>query len=285
MTGIKTTPPGQWPEVARNWQYIRSPLRPAPEDVRSFSQVIDTWTSHNPGRAPTGLILGVTPELYALPWPDPALLRAADRTQAMIDYVWPGPVEAAIHSDWLALDLADASLDLIVCDGGLIMPDYPHGQQTLCLNISRMLAPGGLTAFRLYVPPSHRETVAEVFQALNEGTIPDLNCLKLRLGMAMQPSPEQGVALADVWVALHEQSGGSWQALAERLGWSYDALRIIDAYRDSPARYTFTTQEQAISLFRNAGLEHLQTIPHSYAMGDQCPVVVFRKPPDAHSNQ
>src|SRR5690606_16749439 len=263
------------------WQYIRSPLRPAPEDVQSFSQVIDTWSRHHPGRAPHALILGVTPELYTLPWQDPTLLRAADRTQAMIDYVWPGPAEAAIHSDWLALDLPDTSLDLILCDGGLIMPDYPRGQQTLCHNISRILAACGLTAFRHYVPAPSRETADEVFQALNDGAIPDLNCLKLRLGMAMQPSPEQGVALADVWVALREQAGNGWQELAARLGWSYDALRIIDAYRDSQARYSFTTVEQAITLFRNAGLEHLQTITHSYAMGDQCPVVVFRKPPDA----
>jgi len=284
VTGIKSTPPGQWPEVARNWQYIRSPLRPAPEDVHSFSLVIDSWTRHNPERAPHALILGVTPELYTLPWPDPALLRAADRTQSMIDYVWPGPAEAAIHSDWLALDLADASLDLILCDGGLIMPDYPRGQQTLCHNISRMLAPGGLTAFRLYVPSPHPETVAEVFQALNEGSIPDLNCLKLRLGMAMQPSPEQGVALADVWVALREQAGSGWQELAARLGWRYDDLRIIDAYRDSLARYSFTTTDQAIALFRNAGLEYLQTLSHSYTMGNQCPIIVFRKPLQDDSN-
>lgn len=279
LTGTTSTPPGQWPEVARNWQHIRSPLRPTPEDVHSFSQVIDTWVRDNPGRAPHSLILGVTPELYALPWPDPALLRAADRTRAMIDYVWPGPAEAAIHSDWLALDLPDASLDLILCDGGLIMPDYPHGQQTLCHNIGRMLTPGGLTAFRLYVPPSRHETAAEVFQALEQGTIPDLNCLKLRLGMAMQPSAEQGVALADVWAALREQAGSGWEELASRLNWPCDALRIIDAYRDSLARYSFTTTEQAIALFQASGLEHLQTFHHSYTMGDQCPIVVFRKPP------
>lgn len=278
LTRQNATPPGQWPEVARNWKHISSPLRPSTEDVESYSQVINLWTQTHFEQTPRGLILGVTPELYALPWPDHAILRAADRTQAMIDYVWPGQPEAAIHGDWLDLDLPHASIDILLSDGGLSMLDYSGGQQALIHDTSRMLAPGGLAAFRLYVPPARKESVDHVFKALNEGTIPNLNCLKLRLGMAMQPSPEQGTALADVWEALREQAGSGWKELADRLGWHHEHLGVIDAYRHSQARYYFVSAEQTIALFENAGLTHVKSTYHKYEMGDQCPVVVFQKP-------
>lgn len=277
MTRKNTSPSSQWPEMARNWKHIPSPLRPSPQDVESYRQVINIWAQAHPGRAPRALILGVTPELYDLPWPDRALLRAADRSRAMIDYVWPGPAEAAIHRDWIDLDLPAASVDMIVSDGGLIMPDYPKGQQALCDNISRMLVPGGLTAFRLYTPPAQRESAENVLKALNEGAVSNLSVLKLRLGMAMQQSPEQGVALADVWTRLREEAD-SWQELAGRLDWNYDHLQLIDAYRDSPASYYFATAEQTAAQFENAGLRYVKSITHRYEMGEQCPVVVFQKP-------
>lgn len=285
MTAQNSPPPSQWPQMARDWKRISSPLRPSAQDVESYRQVINIWTQAHPERAPRALILGVTPELYDLPWPERALLRAADRTRAMIDYVWPGPAEAAIHSDWIELDLPDASMDIIVSDGGLIMPDYPRSQQALCNNISRMLAPGGITAFRLYALPAQAESADDVLRALDEGAVPNLSILKLRLGMAMQASPEQGVALADVWKKLRgtlrgklkgEASG--WEELADRLGWSHEYLQVIDAYRDSHASYYFTTAEAAVVLFENAGLSFVKRLTCSYEMGEQCPVVVFQKP-------
>src|SRR5690606_10777639 len=108
LTGTTSTPPGQWPEVARNWQHIRSPLRPTPEDVHSFSQVIDTWIRDNPGRAPHGLTLRFPSGLYAVPSHDAARFGAADSTGTMRELVRPGPAVAAIHSVWLALVLPEA---------------------------------------------------------------------------------------------------------------------------------------------------------------------------------
>ncbi|NTV97004.1 MAG: class I SAM-dependent methyltransferase, partial [Thiobacillus sp.] len=94
-------------------------MRPVPEDLAFIETVLSDWCGQAGGRAPRGLILGVTPELYRLPWPDRSLVRAADRTPEMIEYVWPGAAEAVLHSDWRELDVADASFDIVLCDGGL----------------------------------------------------------------------------------------------------------------------------------------------------------------------
>lgn len=269
--------PGQWPAVARDWRHIGSPLRPAPEDAAAFGKVLSTWTGAHPGIAPRGLILGVTPELFALDWPDRSLLRAADRTQAMIDHIWPGAPDAAMRTDWREIDLPDGAVDVVMCDGGLHLLDYPLGQAALALRLARIVAHDGFVAFRLFVPPPRRETAESVISALDAGEIRDLNCLKLRLGMAVQEGSEQGVALADVWRLLRSQVRNEWSELADRLGWPLEQLRIIDAYRDSGASYHFVTSDQAVAMFREAGFECVDTSTQAYEMGDQCPIVVFRK--------
>ena len=81
--------------VASNWKQLGSPLRPLAEDVDFFARALREWCAAHPGAKPRALILGVTPELYRLPWPDAALVRAADRTPAMIRSDHPGWCEAA----------------------------------------------------------------------------------------------------------------------------------------------------------------------------------------------
>ena len=269
--------PGQWPAVARNWPLIGSPLRPAAADCTAFGAALGRWSAAHPGVAPRGLILGVTPELYELAWPDQSLLRAADRTEAMIRHIWPGPPQNALRSDWRSLPLADASTDIVLCDGGLHLLDYPAGQQALCDELARVLAPGGMAVFRLFVPPGQPEMPEAALRSLREGGIRDLNCLKLRLGMALQATPQQGVALAEVWRTLRGEVRDDWRELADRLGWRLDELSVIDAYRDSGASYHFVSTAQAVETFRRSGLECLDIRPQPYLMGTQCPVVSFGK--------
>jgi alkylation response protein AidB-like acyl-CoA dehydrogenase/SAM-dependent methyltransferase len=269
-------PEGQWPLVAGNWKQLGSPLRPTAEDVGFFARALREWCSAHPGRSPRALILGVTPELYRLPWPEPALVRAADRSVAMIEHIWPGPAANVIRADWRELPLPDASLDVVVCDGGLHLLDYPEGQARLARTLARLIVPGGLFVVRLFVPPPQPEGASEVLAALLAGRVPDLNCLKLRLGMALQRSPATGVALHAVWQLLR-QAAGDWPALAAQLGWPLQHLEVIDAYRDSAARYHFVTTGEATALLAAHGFEVQWMASGSYAMAGQCPTVVLRR--------
>ncbi len=273
-------PAGQWPRVARDWWQLGSPLRPAAEDVALFGRALGEWRAAHPGAAPRALVLGVTPELYALPWPEPARVLAVDRTPEMIAHIWPGPASQVVRADWRELPLADASVDVALCDGGLHLLDHPEGQSRLARALARVVAPGGLFVVRLFVPPAAPESEAEVLEALFAGRIPDLNCLKLRLGMALQQTPAGGVALNAVWQALR-RAGGEWPALAQRLGWPLPRLAVIDAYRDSPARYHFVTAEEATALFAAHGFARQWIAGGSYPMASQCPTLAFRREGDA----
>lgn len=270
---------GQWPMVARTWQQIGPPLRPSEEDVGFFGAALSAWCAGAGPVSPRGLILGVTPELYRLSWPPGSQLKAADRTPEMIEYVWPGPASDVLRTDWRQLNGPPRSFDIVLCDGGLHLLDYPDGQADLCRRLARLVAPDGLVALRLFVPPSEPETPEQVLAALLAGAIPDLNCLKLRLGMALQASPRAGAALKQVWRTLRGEAP-DWSGLAAQLGWSTAQLAVIDAYRDASACYHFVSVAEVQRQFcedTGGAFELLRLDTPSYAMGSQCPTLVFRR--------
>ncbi|KHF25312.1 class I SAM-dependent methyltransferase [Solemya velum gill symbiont] len=257
-------------------------MRPVAEDVALFENAIKAASTGQSAGSLRGLILGVTPELYSLPWPAGSEVRAADRTAEMIEYVWPGSTSMVFQSDWREIDSPDASFNIILCDGGWHLLDYPQEQAQLAHQLARMLIPGGLFAVRLFVTPVVPEHPDEVLKELFSGTIPNLNQLKLRLGMAMQTSAEKGVALHDIWTQLNRLEA-DWSHLAERLGWPLEHLEAIEAYHDTSARYHFVTVEQVIEqLCRASGgsfqLEDMST--PAYPMGGQCPTLLFRRQAD-----
>jgi SAM-dependent methyltransferase len=270
---------GQWPLAARFWPHLGPPLRPAEEDLAFVRLALTDWCAANQARAPRALILGVTPEFYRLPWPPNSVVRAVDRTQEMIDYVWPGAASDVLLADWRRMDLPGHSVDIALCDGGWQLLEFPDGQPELCSRLARVIAPGGVLVVRLFVPPSVSETPDEVLDALLAGGIPNLNCLKLRLLMSLQDQPSAGIALHQVWLTLRK-AAPSWPELAAKLGWSLEHLSAIDAYRDCHARYHCVTSEQVEHLLceGTGGAFELDrvSIP-SYAMGAQCPTLVFRR--------
>lgn len=265
--------PEHWNSMADFWAQLGSPLRPSPEDQASYWRLIENWIGKF--RKPRIAILGVTPELYQLPWPSRRDLIALDRSQEMIRQVWPGPVADAVEADWLEMPLAEGSRDLVVCDGGMIMLDYPGGQKQMVRSLHRLLAEGGRAIFRLYVPPAKKESAEEVIQDLLGNRIGNLNILKLRLGMALQKSPGSGVAVEEIRNAILKLAP-DLRTLAQRLRWPFDHLRAIEAYRDSPARYYFSSQAEVMELFCGDGeFEFAGVSRGSFPLAERCPVVAF----------
>jgi SAM-dependent methyltransferase len=272
-------PPQHWSAMARSWEQSGSPLRPSPEDVAAYESAARAWIDRH--GAPRVLLLGVTPEIYRLPWPLGNDFIAVDRTAAMIEHIWPGRREQVTQAGWTELPLPSASRDLAFCDGGLHLLDYPAGQQALVARLHDVISPGGRVIFRLFIPPAVRESPAAVVADLLARRIPNLNLLKLRLGMALQNSAEAGVAVRDVWQRLRDLAP-DWATLAPRLGWPLEHLESVDAYRDSGARYHFVTREQAADLFcAGEKFALLSAATPTYALGERCPLVVFERLPSA----
>jgi hypothetical protein len=105
-----------------------------------------------------------------------------------------------------------------------------------------------------------------------------MNVLKLRLWMALQESPLQGVELDTVWCAV-QGAAGSLEELASRVGWPLEETLTINAYRGSTTRYWLGTVDEVAQIFCHevGGFELASVNVPSYVGGRQCPTVVLRR--------
>ena len=284
LIGNNREMPDRWQENARQWKHLVSPLQPSAQDIGFYSDLVQEWYQHH--GSPRVLLLGVTPEIYHLPWPEGTSFLAVDKSQAMIDAVWPGPKEAAQCVDWLSLKLPDNSRDIVFCDGGLPLIAYPHQQQQLVRILRNVLSDQGVCILRLYVPPPQQESPEAVLKDLIEGRIPNLSILKLRLGMSLMKSTAEGVAVGMIWQLIHEVAP-DLERLASRIGWSVEHMLVINAYRGSADRFYFVTVNQVTDLFCDnpGGFEvHRLRVP-SYDLGERCPTIVLKRLLSAPSSE
>ncbi len=267
---------GDWSEMAPHRRQVGPPLRPVAEDLGFCREAVEEWVRHR--GAPRVLLLGVTPELYRLPWPKGTDVRAVDWTQAMIDTEWPGPRQAVQCENWLAMSLPGASRDIALCDGGLHLIAYPKEQRRLVSILHNILADEGLCILRLFIPPAQRETPEAVLGDLLDGKVSSLNILKLRLGMSLMESASAGAELGTIWRTLHE-AAPDLDALALRIGWTPEHMRAVEAYRGSKARYCFASVDQVAEMFcRTPGGFKVRSVKTpSYELGDRCPTLVLQR--------
>lgn len=191
-------------------------------------------------------LLGVTPELVQLPWPQKVVLDAFDHSADMIARVWrPHPtVDSSVHkADWRALPLEAETLNAVVGDGSLnVLPEL--GQYPAVLKeLHRVLVAQGHVVIRCFIRPDVVEPVPAIVAAALAGQVGSFHGLKWRLAMALAGLSGACVAVSDIH-AVFEASFSSRFALSEATGWPQEQIDTIDAYRGSPTRYTFPTLDQ-----------------------------------------
>jgi SAM-dependent methyltransferase len=263
--------------MGRQWRLLAPPLRPCADDVRVVEETTAAWVHAHPGGRLRALVLGVTPELAALRWPAGTSLVALDKSQGMIDAVWPRervpPGATARCADWLASPLDDASVDVVAGDGVLnVIPSLADAGR-LCGEVGRMLAPGGRFVVRVFVAPDPQEPLAAIERDLWARRIGSFHVLKWRLLMAVQDPVSHSVCLGDAWTAWRGFCPDP-RALTEKLGWAPEVVATIDAYRGAPTRFTFPTRLEAKAILAEA-FEEIACHEHAYELGERCPTWVL----------
>ena len=266
-----------WDLLAHQFQHQQPPLRPCAEDLRIVSGIIRAWCRDNPQSVTNALLLGVTPEIAGLPWPANTFLTAIEKSQAMIDVVWPGNISGhrqVIRGEWLEVEFKDHSLDLVVGDGFLTAFAYPHQHSQFAARISQWLSPNGVLIARLFARTDRKETLEQVRADLQANRITRFDALKWRLGMALQESTGGGVLVDDIyqaWARIEEEE----PSLPERAGWPRPTVDTIKLYAGRKTRYSFPTVEEIKAAFA----PHLQCVSvtaPAYDFGAHCPIFVFR---------
>jgi SAM-dependent methyltransferase len=269
-----------WARHAEQWAHVGQPLRPGAEDIDVFASLIAQSASELALAAPRALVLGVTPELVGMDWPDPSRLIAIDRCPGMIGALLPpsgaGPV-AGVCGNWMRLPFADNSLDLIVGDGCLTVLESAADHRRLGIELARILKPGGRLALRLFVRPDTAESPEQVLTDLGAGRIGNFHVFKWRLAMALVDPESGAVPVADIWQAWHD-SGIAPAELATERGWSQAEIATIEAYRGASARYTFPRLDEVRAALA-AGFEELACRISHYELGERCPTLLLAARP------
>lgn len=264
-----------WENQAGQWERVGSPLRPSAEDHGFMTNVINDVYSRS-GK-PRALLLGVTPEMASLPWPQGSELLAVDCSQSMIDTVWPGfpkHGQGVLRANWLDLPVRARSRNLVLSDGPFGVLRGPSEYQRLLQNIRRVLVRGGLFAFRVFLQAPVKEQAHAVYRAAMNAEIASFHAFKLRLLMAHQPDVESGVRVGNVWSSW-AADGPDPDALARRCGWPLAQIATIDAYRDQDSIYSFPTLTQLRALMLAEGFSEVSCLRPSYELGERCLTLVF----------
>lgn len=222
-------------------------------------------------------LLGVTPELVGMAWPSGSRLLPLDRSAEMIHAILPPRASVPmtpVCASWLEQPFCDDSLDCVVGDGCFTVLENIDAYRRLCRELCRVLRPGGCFVIRLFVQAPERESATAVFDDLAAGSIGSFHAFKWRLAMALHHNLNEGVSVSDIW-RRWIQAGVAAEDLAARSGWLLDAIRTIEVYRDSPARYTFPTLGEAREVLGET-FDELECHVPGYELGDRCPTLLLR---------
>ncbi len=265
-----------WSRIAQYWHLVGPPLRPSKNDLIHFERAVVDRIETLKGPMRT-LILGVTPELAALKWPAGTILKALDGSPEMLKAIWKGATEEAICGSWTAMPLENASLDMLVCDGGIGLVHYPQEQLALFSEVKRILVPDGIFTFRLFAPGCHAETIEQIASDLEAGAIPSLDALKFRLWGALQATAKTGVRPVDVVKSI-ELVAGSLERLVNHFGWPAQHVATLEFHRTSQAVYCLSGVDEVRLLIATLpGLEVVRVDIPQHDFGDRCPVITIRQ--------
>lgn len=264
-----------WNSHAAQWSRLGPPLRPSPEDISAYEDVVGRWAAaHGPPRI---VLLGVTPEIVGMHMPEGAHLVAIDINQAMLDAFPPAllrPGSEAICADWRRLPLDGGSRDIVLGDGGFAMMGFPEGFRKLARELRRVLAENGVCAFRFYLRPETAESIEDLVADLRAGRIGSFHTFKFRAAMALQESAESGIAVSRVF-KWWSHSGIEPDELTARYGWQPETIATINAYRDRRDVYNFPTLGELRDVLGDLFVETDCRFP-GYELGDRCPLIELR---------
>ena len=223
------------------------------------------------------LLLGVTPEIAAMSWPEGTRLLALDKSQAMIDLVWPGDVggfRKAVLADWFEYRRTDGRHDIVIGDGNFAPLDYPRGYRALAAVAHEALTDAGILLSRFFVRPAQAETPDAVFEDLLANRIKSFHAFKVRLAAALQESAEAGVAVSDV-LAAWKRARIDMGALLTMTGWRHETVDMIYLYEGKTSRLSFPDVAE-VQAVMSEYFDHRETRYLDYEMGDRCPIMTYR---------
>ena len=236
------------------------------------------WTGQGMkrGRQYRVLVLGVTPEIVQLPWPEQGEIFAVDSSLGMIEIAWqphPSLPSAVACARWQEMPIKDRAFDVVVGDGSLnALPGFDYYGEVL-REVARVLKPAGALILRCFVRPDVIETPEQVFAAAMAGQFSTTAAFRLRFSFALTQA-DGSLGLADLFNAF-ESFVPDRSELARVTGWPREHIDFADAHKKSKIGLTFPTMSKLTALseewFAIDGMRR-----GTYTQSGDCPTILFK---------
>ncbi len=264
-----------WRKHSGHWAKVGAPLRPSAQDGVLMLGAVSGDLGQTP--ASDVLVLGMTPEIIQLPWPESVRLQAFDHSAEMIASVWqphPRVLSSAQQASWQSLPVGDRSVSGAVGDGSFnALPELLNYADVL-QELARVLRPGGLLCCRYFALPPVRESLLAVAAAVKAGEVQSFHALKWRVAMSVCEGPTFSVSLPVIWAAF-EALFPDRDSLIADTGWPREVVDTIDVYQGAQTRHTFFGLDtlQAIC----APWFTLEAVSYGdYELAERCPTLSLR---------
>jgi SAM-dependent methyltransferase len=259
-----------WNGQAQKWQHVGLPTRPTTEDGNMMLEL----ASGSLRGAQTHIgVLGVTPEVVQLAWPNDANLHAFDLSADMIKSVWRPNSRLnclVTQANWTDIPLPDSSFDCIVGDGIVTAAGSPEVVERVLAEICRVLKPEGKLILRCFIRPDNPEGTELVVQDALEARIQHFGTLKWRLAMALVGDDSQ--VSPRLVHAVFNQQFTDRSLLATSTGWHSSAIDTIDAYENMQGSFYFPRFDELIQV-ASEKLSLKRTLVGTYELAERCPTV------------
>jgi len=263
-------------DVAHQWHLYGPPLRPCTADIRAIEDAVRRFADR-PARPLNALLWGVTPEIATMSWPEGTQLLAIDKSQPMIDLVWPGDVAGfrkAVQGDWFEYRCTEPRHDVVIGDGNFAPLDFPRSYRALAAAARASLTDTGIVISRFWVRPSKSETPDAVLEDLRANRIQSFHAFKFRLAMALQDDAETGVAVSEVF-AEWKRARVDMGSLLAMTGWQRETVDMIHLYEGKTSRLAFPSIGE-LEAVMSEYFDTLETRCLDYELGGCCPIVTYR---------
>jgi hypothetical protein len=162
----------------------------------------------------------------------------------------------------------------VIGDGSANCLTYPHGLHALSSTVCELLRDSGLLILRCYLQTEPHESATDLLAGALDGEIPNFHEFKLRLLMALQTSPTDGVAVHDVYQWLNHHAG--FPSLSWTTVWTRAEVETLHHYDGSPTVYSFPVLGDLRSAFGD-GFDEIANLTPSHPVGSRCPILVFQR--------
>ena len=265
-----------WSNVAKQFGQTKPPLRPGPWDTELFSSLLRQQHEISPLKH--ALLLGVTPEIATLKWPDECYLVALERAVSMIDNHWPGDIEnqRSVHcGDWFDIPGTLSNLDVIIGDGCFSLQEFESGYHQLCRSLCPPLSSQGALIIRCFVNSESDKRLVDLLSDIDCSQCFSMEEVKSLLFSALASRESPHVKVRDIW--------SLWKQLVYEKNISIELMAKVaesgsfDYYENSQLRLSIPYVDDVKKLL-GEHFKNVEVFYSDYKLASFCPILLANHP-------